>query len=667
MWVATSVASALENIRVGSTTRTIISYAPADLPRQAPLIIALHGANQDAPYLQGLAKFESVADTAKFVVVYANGVNRYWDLSGTSDIQFMEAIIDSMYSRHHINRQRVYLTGFSMGGMFTYFAANRMADKIAAFAPVSGYPMGGPNASSTRPVPILHTHGTGDDVCVYGPAQSHVEAWAKFNGCDLIPEVTKPYPANKPSSPASMKRYRNGRNGVEVALLTLADKGHWWSMDEAQALTSVEVWNFCKRYSLGAPDPEIERIEPENCSFDLLPSVHNRFEVVYSDSVNRDDLSASLIAPDGRSIALLAKGDDRGLTMAFELPADAEVTDGEYQLQVSARVTDFRSTTQSFTYAYGVVEVSEHLNVDTLYCPDFGASREEVGEGIPAGWRRINATSAGKNEITTGVAPNVAGVRLKYFEPGGDFDAGFYLSARDNTSCRLYYGATSDERLHLPSGRYSISFRSAYWSDGALSANASYNFSLLTTAATPIFSAPSLRSSATMSEKTDRRVVGSRAYDFGVSIKSEGDYILSFEMTEGWNSVVLGGFCVTTMPTLADRYKGGLLRVLSAARRAMDDYEAGDATAALQSVVDEYAGFVSNSPSAYQKATAAVENAIIAFDKADKVSTGIEALRRADVLHPSAVTDLMGRSLMLPASSLRSGLYIVDGHKIIVR
>ena len=249
-----------ENLTVGSTTRNMIVYAPKRLPEQPPLVIACHGANQDAAYLQNAAKFESVADTAKFVVVYANGVNKYWDIDGNSDLQFMQAIIDEMHSRYNVDLNRVYLTGFSMGGMFTYYAASKMADKFAAFAPVSGYLMGGPNATSSRPVPILHTHGSTDDVCVYDNVQQHINAWVKFNGCSTMPETIKPYPKSKPDSPAKLERYKGGRNGVEVALLTLDKKGHWWSMDEAQALTSEEVWNFCKRYSLDMTAPEVPTV-----------------------------------------------------------------------------------------------------------------------------------------------------------------------------------------------------------------------------------------------------------------------------------------------------------------------------------------------------------------------------------------------------------------------
>ena len=87
------------------------------MPYNPPLVISLHGMNQDANYQKGQANWEAVADTAKFVVVYPNGINKAWDISGDTDIKFLETIIDTMYNRYHINRNRVYLSGFSMGGM----------------------------------------------------------------------------------------------------------------------------------------------------------------------------------------------------------------------------------------------------------------------------------------------------------------------------------------------------------------------------------------------------------------------------------------------------------------------------------------------------------------------------------------------------------------------
>lgn len=243
--------NALENIVVGTTTRTMIVYAPSGIPQNSPLVINLHGMNQDAAYQQSQAKWEAIADVEKFVVVYPNGINNSWDLSGTSDIDFISAIIDNMYTRYGIDKNRVYLSGFSMGGMMTYYAATKIANKIAAFAPVSGYLMGGPNTNSSRPIPIIHVHGTADDVVAYSGVQTCINAWITRNGCPSTAVVTDPYPASNSNSICTKYYWGPGTNGVQIVLMSLEGKGHWWSMDLTNGIsTSQEVWNFCKNFSL---------------------------------------------------------------------------------------------------------------------------------------------------------------------------------------------------------------------------------------------------------------------------------------------------------------------------------------------------------------------------------------------------------------------------------
>lgn len=652
---------ALEEIKVGNTTRTIIVYAPQDLPKQRPLIIACHGYNQDAPYLQGQAKFESLADTAKFVVVYANGINKAWDIGGDSDLKFMETIIDSMYSRYHINKNRVYLTGFSMGGMFTYHAANRLSDKIAAFAPVSGYPMGGPNPQAGRPVPILHTHGTGDDVCTYGSVQSHINAWVQFNGCNTTPEVTTPLSATNPSSGSTLKRYRGGKNGVEVALLTLPGKGHWWSMDPPFGLTSVEVWNFCKRYALGAEEPEVRSIVPENRSFDLVPEINNTFTVTFSDSIDCSRVKATLSPEKGASIVLDVQSSGFEPVITFALPTNAVVADGTYTLTLTNAVSKNEGVmpATSYTYVYGVEEVGDCLNVDTLFCPDWYAGQATVGEGIPAGWRRLTTKSDGTKEVKKGELPNCTEVRMKYFTRGGDFDAGFYLSSRDNKSCSLAYGYYSDYLLQLNPGKYTISFKSVYWSEGALQAKAAFDFKLLRGNNMPVFSALSLTSTGTMYEKTDRRITGSTTHEFNFNIASSGSYVISFDMSSGWNSVIFGDILLTTQPSLADLYKGTFLRTMQKARRAAAAYEGTPSADALNMVLNQYSDFVSNAPSRYTAATREVEEALAAFE-----ATAIQSVHTASRAE-GVIYSLAGVAMGRDVNALPKGIYVLNGKKFI--
>ena len=655
---------ALEEVTVNGVKRTLIAYAPKNLPRQAPLIIACHGMNQDAPYLQEKSQFESVADTAGFVIVYANGLNKSWDISGTSDTKFMEYIIDLMYKRYGINKQRVYLTGFSMGGMFTYHCANMLSDKIAAFCPVSGYPMGGPSAHASRPVPILHTHGTADDVCSYSPVQSHINAWVNFNGCDKTPVVVKPYPASNPYSPAKRERYLNGRNGVEVSLITLDNKGHWWSMDEAQAITSIEVWNFCRQYSLGDAEPEVESIVPENNSFDLRSDADTEFMLQLTDTAVLTNLKAQLVADDGSAIDLKRVGQDLEPFIKLVIPSGTVVPNGTYTLTLEGAKSKGGTAMrrQSFTYAYGVEEVGETLNVDTLFHPDFYASQETIGEGIPEGWRRFTVNSEGTSEMTNGGTANCAGVRLKYFQRGGDFDAGFYLSARDYSSCRLSYGMYRAYRLSLTKGKYVLSFNSTYWSEGSKNANATYNVYLADLVSSEqVWAESSLNSTNTMMESTAQTITGSKHYELDMPVNKDGLYVLNFEMTEGWNSVIVGNMTLTTMPSLADRYKGTFLRTLAAARSRMEQYE-GSAVTALQQVVDKYASLVSTSPSVYTKATEALLAAIRTFDASPNKVSGLDAPSACIEDHDNGY-NLQGQ----PAKPSQPGLWISPDHRITYR
>lgn len=247
------------NITVGGTSRNMIVHAPTGIATNRPLLISMHGMQQDAAYQQSTTGWDAVADTAKFVVVYPNGLNKSWDISGMTDMNFVTAIIDAMYTKYGIDKNRVYMTGFSMGGMVTYHAMNKIADKIAAFGPVSGYM----NAvfTSSRPVPLIHVHGTDDPVVPCAPGNSGstgayfvgceamTVGWAKRNNCSTTPTTTTPYPVGT-SNTNFKKVWKGGDCGTEVVLINITGKGHWHSNDPAGVYTTKEQWAFLRRFTL---------------------------------------------------------------------------------------------------------------------------------------------------------------------------------------------------------------------------------------------------------------------------------------------------------------------------------------------------------------------------------------------------------------------------------
>ena len=321
-----------DNITVDGKSRSMLVYAPSGIEKNRPLIIQMHGMNQDAPYQKNAAKWEPIADTARFVVVFPNGENKAWDIGGDKDLNFIKVIINEMYQKYGIDKNRVYVSGFSMGGMMSYHVANKMGDQIAAIAPVSG---GGGVNSPKRAMPIMHTHGTTDDVVNYNT----LKGWVNAQKCSSNSQKIKPYPSTKPGSAASLEIWSGCTDGVEVRLLTIDGKGHWYSMDEAVSVnTSVEIWNFVKNYSLDGssitpPPPAI-----------VVPT--NR------DSIFNGGFDSSAVAWD--------------LQVHGDAAATGDVKDGKYQLAISAVGTE--------NYQVQLIQHDLHLEKGLWYEISFDAS-----------------------------------------------------------------------------------------------------------------------------------------------------------------------------------------------------------------------------------------------------------------------------------------------------
>lgn len=260
MLFGTTLLAQTEYLQVDTLARKMLVFAPDDLESNRPLLLSLHGLNQDIKFQQNQTRWEALAEEHNFVVVYPAGVNNAWSLSGTRDVDFIVAIIDEMYERHKIDRSRVYLSGFSMGGMMSYHAVTHIADKIACIAPVGGYLMRGPRTNSSRTMPIIHIHGTTDDVVPFSGVQTCLDAWIVRNNCAPTPTVIKPFPANKPDSKGTLYQWSSCNDGVEIALLKLDGVGHWHSINPNGVNTSLEIWNFCKRFSIDAEKSQTENI-----------------------------------------------------------------------------------------------------------------------------------------------------------------------------------------------------------------------------------------------------------------------------------------------------------------------------------------------------------------------------------------------------------------------
>ena len=286
--------------------REIHVYAPSNLKENSPLLISCHGMNQDPNYQQENTHWESVADTAGFVVVYPRGGTgmETWDISGDKDTKWMVEIIDQMYTDYKIDKKRVYLSGFSMGGMFTYNAMSKIADKIAAYAPTSGTNVMGASKAQ-RPVPIIHPHGTTDDVLQYNQVEGFLKNYRDQFHCPSQAEVQDNYPHQ--GEKATMYTWGPCDQGVYIKHMKLEGRGHMPSKNEVS-----EIWNFLKQWDVNGLISD--KPEPESSSSEASSS-----ETANSSSSVAQDQSSSSESTDALhmdpSLALVSvyKTSDNGI------------------------------------------------------------------------------------------------------------------------------------------------------------------------------------------------------------------------------------------------------------------------------------------------------------------------------------------------------------------
>lgn len=504
-----------DNIVVDNTTRNYIVYAPKNLGTQRPLLISCHGMNQDAGYQKDMLKIESIADTAKFVTVFPNGINRGWDISGDRDLKFMEALIDEMVTRYSIDRNRVYISGFSMGGMFTYHAMNRMADKFAAFAPISGYPMGGGNYTSSRPVPIIHTHGTTDDVVNFGGVSGTISGWVKRNGCPAKATVQKPYRANH----ITKHTWGPGENGVEVVLLELANKGHWISNDIV--FTGEEIWNFCKRYSLEMTEPSVKFTSPaDGLSFITFGG---------KSEVPSITLEATASDPDGQVVKV-----------AFYLDGEllSEVTEAPY--------THVLDNLPKGTHVIRAVATDDEgytgSNQRTIYVEEPSGSyiftNQMTVEGcVPEGWSTYDG-----NEKRVGFSSGFSsGSRVFHFTGDKkDFEWGLYtrnVTGGKKNGYARFADAQTSATLMLHPGNYQLYTRVANWNIDTFSP---VTIAIETIDGKSVFS-QTFTPTSNIGNAASNSFSGTQLKTLTFDITEKGRYVITFYTADApWADLVVG-------------------------------------------------------------------------------------------------------------------------------
>ena len=145
----------------------------ADKP--VPLVVVLHGAGDTGGNFQQSAGIDSQADKYGFMVAYPSASTNNWaegcncnrpDIDGVDDVGFTDAAVEILKGKYSIDASRMFVLGFSQGGMFAQRLACERSGVYKAFSTVAAM-ISEPLSRVCRPpnpVNILMINGSADSV-----------------------------------------------------------------------------------------------------------------------------------------------------------------------------------------------------------------------------------------------------------------------------------------------------------------------------------------------------------------------------------------------------------------------------------------------------------------------------------------------------------------------
>lgn len=251
-----------------------------------PLVVVLHGAFGTAGYVERFSGFSDLADEKGFIALYPNGigylgVGQHWNAGHccgaaaddhVDDVGFIAAVIEDACSRLAVNRRRVFMVGFSNGGMLTYRFAAEKGQMLAAIAPLAASAGGRRDGQSpewgipapVRPLPVMAVHGLDDDHVPFGggtgtawknereywPVLRSLQVWIERNGCTDAPSER-----DERQGKVHVRTWKDCTSDNPVVLYTLEGWPHKWPTPYFSARRSPGdplynldmarlIWNF---------------------------------------------------------------------------------------------------------------------------------------------------------------------------------------------------------------------------------------------------------------------------------------------------------------------------------------------------------------------------------------------------------------------------------------
>ena len=252
----TASTTALNLVDVDGVARSYILRVPEDATSREPmpLVLMIHGAGGNGERAEVATGLTPIAETNGFIAAYPYGTQAAniegefsWNAgvccgvpsrSGVDDVAVIAAMIDDIAAQSPVDPERVYLAGFSNGGMLSYRVACELGDRVAGIAVVSGA-LNVAECPAPDPMDVLVIHGTADLVVPYagGVTAERTAArfgeWTNASVADSVGfwrqrDQCERRPATVTEETLTVETYADCIDGHRLEVVTITDGGHQW-------------------------------------------------------------------------------------------------------------------------------------------------------------------------------------------------------------------------------------------------------------------------------------------------------------------------------------------------------------------------------------------------------------------------------------------------------
>jgi polyhydroxybutyrate depolymerase len=183
--------------KVDGASREALAYIPPSAKEKpTPVVFVFHGHGGRA---QSAARmFALNRHWPEAISIYMQGLNtpgRLTDKDGKApgwqiflgdqqdrDLKFFDAVLARLKRDYKLDSKRIFSTGHSNGGAFTYLLWAERGDVLAAVAPSAG--MAVESVPKLKPKPVMHIAGKKDPLVKFEWQEKTIAAVRKINGCE---------------------------------------------------------------------------------------------------------------------------------------------------------------------------------------------------------------------------------------------------------------------------------------------------------------------------------------------------------------------------------------------------------------------------------------------------------------------------------------------------